>query len=121
MLAPISAKQFAKSIISGSRAAFFIIVLPLANVEAIKIFSVAPTETNGKFISQPLSPLGAVAFTYPPFKSMVAPKASKAERCKSIGLVPIAQPPGIDTLASPHLAKSGPKTSTEALIFLTRS
>ena len=42
--APIAFKKFAKSIISGSCAAFCILVAPSARTEASIIFSVAPTE-----------------------------------------------------------------------------
>ena len=34
--------------------------------------------------------------------------------CRSTGRVPMAQPPGSDTRASPQRASSGPSTSTEA-------
>ena len=51
--APILMRQFAKSIISGSFAAFRILVLPFANDAAIITFSVAPTEIFGKLISAP--------------------------------------------------------------------
>ena len=43
----------------------------------------------------------------------------KANKCKSTGLVPIAHPPGSETLALLYLVNKGPSTSTPALIVLT--
>ena len=51
IFAPILFKQFAKSTISGSIAAFVILVVPSANVAAKIIFSVAPTLGKSKLIS----------------------------------------------------------------------
>jgi UDP-N-acetylglucosamine 1-carboxyvinyltransferase len=62
--APIAIRHLAKSVISGSRAAFSITVVPLARTAAIRAFSVAPTETSGKLIVPPTRPpAGALAFT----------------------------------------------------------
>src|SRR3989338_158925 len=44
--APMRRRQRARSTISGSRAAFFRTVVPLASVAAISAFSVAPTDTK---------------------------------------------------------------------------
>ena len=44
-----------------------------------------------------------------------------ATRCKSIGLVPMAQPPGSETFACPNRARSGPRARTLARIVLTSS
>jgi len=41
----------------------------------------------------------------------------KPFKCKSIGLVPIGHPPGIDTVALLNLAIKGPSTKNDALIF----
>ena len=41
--------------------------------------------------------------------------------CWSTGRVPMAQPPGSDTRASPKRATSGPSTRIEARIVFTRS
>ena len=38
-----------------------------------------------------------------------------------MGRWPKSSPPGIDTLARPYRASSGPSTTTEARIFSTRS
>ena len=60
--APIRRRHWARSTISGSRAALRITVVPRARVAAISTFSVAPTETKGKSTTAPLSPEGAVAW-----------------------------------------------------------
>src|SRR6185369_10662112 len=52
---------------------------------------------------------------------MSAPRAFSPFRCWSIGRTPMAQPPGSDTRALPCRARSGPRTSTEALMVLTSS
>src|SRR5256885_4217307 len=53
--------------------------------------------------------------------SMVAPMACRPFTCWSTGRWPMAQPPGSETRARPQRARSGPSTSTEARIVLTRS
>ena len=55
ILAPIFFKNSHKSIISGSFAAFSILVVPSANVAAIIIFSVPVTDFVVKIILVPLS------------------------------------------------------------------
>jgi hypothetical protein len=53
-----------RSVISGSRAAFSRMQVPLAVLAAISAFSVAPTETTGKTYLPPgRPPSGAEAFT----------------------------------------------------------
>ena len=56
ILAPIEFKQFIKSAISGSFAAFDITVWPLARVAAITAFSVPVTVTIEKCIFAPTKP-----------------------------------------------------------------
>ena len=59
---PSATRQCARSVISGSRAALISCVSPLARVAAISRFSVAPTDTFGKFTSAPTRPpFGAFA------------------------------------------------------------
>ena len=58
---PIATRQWARSVISGSRAALSSTVVPLASAAAIIRFSVAPTDTLGKVKRAPLRPLGALA------------------------------------------------------------
>ncbi len=53
--APMALRKFIRSSISGSFAAFLIIVSPSAKMAALIIFSVAPTEGNRKLISPPIS------------------------------------------------------------------
>ena len=57
MFAPILFNTDIKSSISGSKAAFLIIVLPSAKDAAIIIFSVAPTLTLANEISAPINRL----------------------------------------------------------------
>ena len=52
---------------------------------------------------------------------MTAPSASRPLRCRSIGLEPIAHPPGCGILALPLRASSGPMTRMDARILLTSS
>ena len=123
IFAPIDLRHVTKSTISGSIAAFFSWDLPFARQAAITKFSVAPTDANFNLCSPPtnLPLLGVCACRYPSFNSISAPSARRAEICKSIGLAPIAQPPGNETMASPALASRGPRTKFDARIFLTIS
>ena len=63
IFAPILLRQSATSLISGSRAAFSITVVPLASEAAINAVCVPPTVTLGKLISPPLRPFLARAIT----------------------------------------------------------
>ena len=63
IFAPILLRQSATSLISGSRAAFSITVVPLASAAAISAVCVPPTVTLGKLISPPFSPFLARAMT----------------------------------------------------------
>ena len=63
ILAPILFKQSATSVISGSRAAFSITVVPRASEAAISAVWVPPTVTLGNLISPPLSPFLVRAMT----------------------------------------------------------
>ncbi len=62
---PIPHRKSAKSIISGSLAAFSIVVVPLARHAAIIRFSVAPTLGKSKYILVPTRPFFADASTNP--------------------------------------------------------
>ena len=62
--APNKFKKLAKSHISGSSAAFSIIVTPSASIDAISIFSVAPTDGKSKYILFPTN-FFALASTNP--------------------------------------------------------
>ncbi len=100
IFAPILLRSLAKSSISGSHAALFIVVFPFANAAAIITFSVPVTLTFSKKVSAPTSrPFGARATTFPASSETFAPSCSNAFKCKSIGRVPIAQPPGSETFA----------------------
>ena len=58
---PNFTKKSTKSLISGSIAQLFKIVVPLAKLAAIIRFSVAPTEILEKRIFEPINPFGALA------------------------------------------------------------
>ena len=121
ILTPLSFKISHSWTTSGSLAALVIVVAPLARAAAITMFAVPVTVILSKIISQPFNPSGAVASTYPALMSMCAPICSSAFKCKSIGLCPIAQPPGSETSQCPNLANRGPSTKIEARIVLTMS
>lgn len=53
MFAPIAFRKFCRSWISGSRAAFVMVVVPSARTAAIMMFSVAPTLGKSRWISAP--------------------------------------------------------------------
>ena len=59
--APMATRKRARSLTSGSRAAFDSTVSPSARLAAISAFSVPPTVTSGKVRAQPTSPFGARA------------------------------------------------------------
>ncbi|MNY67849.1 hypothetical protein D3C86_2055110 [compost metagenome] len=64
IFAPMATRHSATLVISGSCAAFSIMVVPRASVAAIRIVWVAPTETLGKLTVAPIRPpLGARATT----------------------------------------------------------
>ena len=69
----------------------------------------------------PLRPAGAVASMKPWPISIFAPSASKPLRCRSMGRVPMAQPPGSEIFAWPQRARSGPMMRKDARILRTRS
>ena len=56
---------------------------------------------------------------YPSLILIFAPSFFNANKCKSTGLVPIAQPPGKETFAFLYFVNKEPKTSTPALIVFT--
>ena len=120
ILAPILFRKFPKSTISGSLAAFEIIVFPGVFTAAIIIFCVAPTLGKPKGISAPFK-LSDFAWMYPWTLVISAPNISKPFKCKSTGREPIAHPPGNETTASSKLAIIGPITKNDALICFTIS
>ena len=74
-----------------------------ARVAAIKMFSVPPTVGKSRWMSAPTSS-STSPWIMPFFSSKRQPRASRPRRCRSMGRVPMAQPPGRDTRASPHRA-----------------
>ena len=95
--------------ISGSRAAFSMIVLPLALTAASITLIVAPMETISKKIRSPVKPSSSVRKYMAPCSLVTfAPSASKPLICKSIGRGPKKQPPGNPTTPSPNFANNAP-------------
>ena len=82
---------------------------------------VAPTEDEPNTMRAPVRPFGALASMVPASSEMVAPRVASALMCRSTGLAPMAQPPGIDTRAWPKRASSGPSTRIVARIRRTMS
>ena len=121
MLAPIAARQLAKSTTSGSLAAFSITVTPSAKLAAMMTFSVPVTLTGSKIIFAPFSLPFTFALIFPSSMSISAPIALIASMCKLTGRLPIAHPPGKATVACPNFASNGPKTKIEALMVFTNS
>ena len=120
MLQPILFKKFIRSFISGSIAQLLKVVLPFAKDAAIIKFSVAPTEILGNRIFAPVKPFGAEAWTYPCMILYLTPSLDNDFKWISIGLVPIAHPPGNETFAIPNFANKGPRTNIPARIVLTK-
>ena len=120
ILAPISFSRFARSTISGSRAALSIVVTPLAKTDAIIRFSVAPTLAKLRVTVAPVSPCGALAWMLPCLTSNSTPSASRPRMCMSMLRAPMLQPPGIATIARPKRESRGPRTAVDARICATR-
>ena len=68
-----------------------------------------------------MQPLRRLGKTYPPSISISAPSDFSPVKCRSTGRVPMAQPPGSDTLATPMRAMSGPRAQSFARIRETIS
>ena len=118
--APISLSMFARSTISGSRAALSIVVTPRAKTDAIMRFSVAPTLAKLSVTVAPVSPCGALAWMLPCLTSNSTPSASRPRMCMSMLRAPMLQPPGMATMARPNRESRGPRTAVEARICATR-
>ena len=119
IFAPIFFNIFIISTISGSRAAFVIVVFPSARTVARIIFSVAPTLGKSRSIFAPFI-LSQLHLINPYSSSIFMPNFLKAFKCKSIGLAPISQPPGYEKLASLNLPIKAPARITVDLISLIR-
>ena len=119
--APMAFSMFARSTISGSRAAFSTVVVPSAATAAMSRFSVAPTLGKSSTTCAPVRPCGVVASRKPWSTTNSTPSASSPTRCMSILRAPIWQPPGMATRAWPNRPMSGPSTAMLARIFDTSS
>ena len=78
IFAPISIRQFAKSITSGSLAAFSIVVIPSAKLAAIITFSVPVTLTGSNIIFAPFRRPSTFALIFPSTMLTSAPIALMA-------------------------------------------
>ena len=121
MCAPIAVRNAARSVISGSRAAFSMTVSPFASTAAVIRFSVAPT--LGKSST---TPRAAQRVARARRRSRARPRARRPSprargKCMSSLRLPMLSPPGSATRASPHRASSGPSTLIDARIRLTSS
>ena len=121
MSAPILFRKLARSTISGSRAAFSMIVRPFAVTAPIITFSVAPTLGKSRVTMVPLSPWGTLAWMLPCSLENSTPSALRPARCWSIERAPRLQPPGMDTTALPKRVMRGPRIEMLARIFETSS
>ena len=74
---------------------------------------------EGNFIVEPFNPFFASAIIYPFLILIFAPIFFNANKCRSTGRVPIAQPPGRETFAFLYFVNNEPRTNTPALIVLT--
>ncbi len=110
----------ARSVISGSRAAFSMTVSPLARTAAVSRFSVAPTLGKSSITRAPDSRLVRASMK-PCTTSSSTPIASSPRKCMSSLRLPMLSPPGIATRASPQRASSGPSTLIDARIRVTSS
>ena len=94
---------------SGSRAALTIVVSPLASVAAIITFSVPVTVTIGKMISAPRQAFRRARMDIAVIERDFGAEFCSAVTCKSTGRVPMAQPPGSETFASPRARQQRPQ------------
>ena len=118
--APMRSRNAARSVTSGSRAAFSITVVPLASTAAHIRFSVAPTLGNSSTTRAPCS-ASQRACTNPCATSTSAPIDSRPRRCMSTLRLPMLSPPGSATRASPQRASNGPSTLNDARMRVTSS
>ena len=107
--------------ISGSRAALSMMVVPFACTDAIMRFSVAPTLAKASVTVSPVMPAGVEACMLPCLTSNRTPSSSSPRMCMSILRAPMLQPPGMATTALPKREMSGPRTAVEARIWATSS
>ena len=120
MRAPHWFRYWARSTISGSRAAFAMTVVPCPVAAARSRFSVAPTLGKASEMKPPRIPFGARHRRQPCSSRISTPSFSSAERCRSIGRGPISHPPGNERLASPARARIAPRNTIDERISRIR-
>ena len=114
--APQAFRYLHRASTSGSLAAPSIRVQPLAVTAASRIFSVAPTLGRARRISAPRSPSGARPQILSPSSEKQTPICSSARRCRSMGRLPITQPPGYSITMLPQRASKAPRRHREERI-----
>ena len=109
---PMARRSRHRAATSGSRAALRTVTSPSAPMAAIRMFSVAPTLGKGSSMTPPRRRSQRQRSSSPDCSTRT-PIASRAFRCRSMGLRPIQQPPGSHRHASPQRARSAPRKTTE--------
>ena len=99
IFAPIWVSIAARSMISGSRAALSITVVPSASTAAMRMFSVAPTLGKSSQICAPRSTLAAARRPGRARSPWWRPARCRPDWCMSSGREPMASPPGSGTTA----------------------
>ena len=84
------------------------------------MFSVAPTLGKDRLITVPSSFSLTSKPSAEPSSSIETPRERKAERCRSIGLKPISQPPGVKSRAFLQRETSEPKNTIDERISRIR-
>ena len=120
IFAPNKFKKLIKSVTSGSIEQLLNVVSLSANIDAIIAFSEPVTLLVLNLYNPPVLDILFVS-KYPLSIIVVYPSDSKALICSSIGLSPIAQPPGKEIRALPKRPRRAPQTNTDALIVFTNS
>ena len=121
MCAPMRLRNAARSVISGSRAAFSMTVSPLASTAAVM-------QVLGRADAREVEhdARARAACCSAPRRSRARPRAprpspARPRKCMSSLRLPMLSPPGSATRASPQRASSGPSTLIDARIRLTSS
>ena len=116
--APAALSHSATFTISGSIAQFFKTVFPVPKTAAIINVSVPPTDWILKKSSVLCIPEGTeIEYVRSSTKSTTAPIFLYPSINRSIGRVPITQPPGAGNVTLPKRDRSGPVSTTDERIF----
>ena len=102
ILAPMEFRKLAVSTICGSRAALNMVVRPGAITAASMVFMVAPTLGMRRYTLLPPKASVFSARITPPAVSTLEPSEVSPLTVRSMGRLPILQPPGVGTTALPR-------------------